>query len=336
MATIKCNVKSKSVRENYTGKNNHGVTGSPTNCRTPSLATAGRSLELRPNTMAFAATFTSLSSRPAAKSRRLYLRPAELLSSATESPRDGAKILAAIVEMAKADTDRFGCSAAQMRNRWPSVMSACAAVELRSISTARKVGPEWSDHSARTLMHTELCSAQTDACWQGHNSSATTRFVIRGPVHGWETKEMGKKTMNPADRNRADPLASHQSRELGSAQNVPTSGERGRHPAKLANVEMAIAIQRPRFRQARPSRRMEIRAEVHCRSEEGTALQRASRRGGRARVERTPALRSDSAGSRTRADGGIRGPNVRSALRFQTRSIHRGPRGILCGDLRCD
>jgi hypothetical protein len=76
MATVKCNVKSKSVREDYTGKNNDGVTVSRTNCRTASLATAGRSLELRPNTMAFAATFTSPSSRPAAKSRRLYLRPA--------------------------------------------------------------------------------------------------------------------------------------------------------------------------------------------------------------------------------------------------------------------
>jgi hypothetical protein len=137
MATVKCNVKSKSVRENYTGKNNHGVTGSPTNCRTASLATAGRPLELRPTTMAFAATFTSPSSRRAAKSRRLYLRPAELLSSATESPRDAAKILAAIVEMAKADTDRFGCSGGhvQLLAAGSKTLSRPRILALRLVST---------------------------------------------------------------------------------------------------------------------------------------------------------------------------------------------------------
>jgi hypothetical protein len=145
-------------------------------------------------------------------------------------------------------------------------------------------------------------------------------------------KKIAEKTMNPAHRNRADQLAGHESRELCSAQNVLTSGGRRRRPAKLANVEMAIAIQGPRCRQARPSRRMEIRAEVHYHSEEGTALKRASRRGGRVRVQRMPTLRSDSAVIRSRVDGGIRGPSVRSALRFRTRSTHRGPRGILCGD----
>src|SRR5580704_16587208 len=185
-------------------------------------------------------------------------------------------------------------------------------------------------------MHTELCSARTDACWHRHNSSATARFLIHGLVHGWETKEIAKKMMNPADRNRAAQLAGHQSRKPCNAQNVPTSGERQRRPAKLANVEMAIGIQRPRYRRARPSRRMEIRAEVHCRSEVGTALKRAARCGGRLRMERMPALRSDPAGSRSCGDGGIRGPNARSALRFRTRSIHRGPRGILCGGWRCD
>src|SRR5580704_7920227 len=185
-------------------------------------------------------------------------------------------------------------------------------------------------------MHTELCSARTDACWHRHNSSATARFLIHGLVHGWETKEIAKKMMNPADRNRAAQLAGHQSRKLCNAQNVPTSGERQRRPAKLANVEMAIAIREPRWRQARPSMRTENRAEVHYHSEVGTGLKRVPRRGGRSRVERMQAPSFESVASRSRAGGGIRGPNARSARRFRTRSIHRGPRGILCGDSRCD
>jgi hypothetical protein len=137
MAKVKRNVKSKRVRENYTGKNSDGATVSRTNCRAASLATAGRSLELRPNTMTFTEMFPSPSSSPAAKSQRLYLSPTKLLSSATESPRGGAKTAAAKVEMTKPDTDHFGCGAAQIRNRWLNVMSVCAAVAPTSILTAR-------------------------------------------------------------------------------------------------------------------------------------------------------------------------------------------------------
>src|SRR5271169_6312633 len=111
--------------------------------------------------------------------------------------------------------------------------------------------------------------------------------------------------MNQTHRNSAEQSAGHQWTALCEERNAPTSAERRRRLAKPPHIESAIATRKPRGREVRRSRRMEIRAEVHCHSEEGADLKRASRRGGRAQADRMQTLRSDSEGSRTRIDGGI-------------------------------
>lgn len=332
MGMVRHGVKRKGVRNNQIVKNNRGATVGRANCRTTSPATAGLSLELKSNTMKFAATFTSRGRRRGASSRRRV----ELLSSVAESRRDGAKAASAKVGMTKADADHFGCRAAQLRYRRPSVMSVGAADEQKAIAATRQVRPERIGHLSRMLMHTELRSAQTDLRRRGRKSSEPKYFLDHRLVLGAATIEIGKKTMNRAHHNSEEQLAGLQWTELRSSRSLPASAERRRRPAKPEHPESAIATREPRCLQVRLLTRMEIQAEVHCRSEAGTRLKRAPRCGGRVRVERMRALRSDPAGGRSRVGGGIPGPSVRSALRFQARSIRRGPREILCGDWKCD
>jgi hypothetical protein len=137
MVAIKRNTKRKSARKSQTGEKTGNAIVNRTNCVAASPVTTGTTLELRPNTVKFAATRTSRGGRLGAKSRRRYVRPAELLSSAAESRRDGAKTVAAKFELAKAGTNHFDCSAAENRSRRSDVMGASAAAEARSIPTAR-------------------------------------------------------------------------------------------------------------------------------------------------------------------------------------------------------
>src|SRR5271156_2573274 len=326
------NVDRKSVHANRADENNGGATDSRTKCRTVLPASTDFLPELSWNERKYAAMFRSRGFLSETQLRRRSRFAAELLSSAAESRRDGAKTVVVKVEFAQAGTADLNLGAAQGRHCSSNVMRADHALEAESSPTARQVRPARSSHSLRTLTKNERCSAQIDWCWQGHSSNVTKRFLIHGLVHGVRTKGMNRQPMNQARRNPAEKLATHQSSELCSGRNVPANAAQRRRLARPRTVGMADAIQQPRFREVRAWRRMETVGEVHCHSEEGTDLTRGLRRGAQAEVDRTRELRSESLRRRGRLDGGIREPNARIALRFRTRSIQRGADGILYGD----
>jgi hypothetical protein len=329
-------MKRRGARKNQIGKRTCDATTGRANCRAALPTTTVPSLGWRLNTMKFAATSTNRGHGSDAKARRLHLHLTESVSSAAESQRGGAKTGAAKSEMAKAGTVHYGRRAAQTRNRRPSVMHEQAAVETGQLPTSREARTAWNRHLSQTLMSTELRRTQTDLAWQGQCSSVTKRFLIHAVVHRVGTRGTSGNSMNQARRNSAEQLAGHRWTAPRNARNVPASAERRRRPAKPPHTESATATREPRYLQVRPSRRMEILAEAHCHSGEGTDLKPARRRGERIRLERLSAARSDLAESRSGIDRGIAGSIAQSAIRFRTRSIHQGSRETLCGGWRCD
>src|SRR5271156_3917023 len=135
-------MKRESGRKNQAGEIKGGAIVSGTKSGTASLTSTGSSLELMSNAMKATAMRAGRDRRSGVKSPR-HLRPAGLLSSATESRRDGAKAVAVKVEVAKAGADHFGCTAARIRSRQSSVMPAGAAVEARSIPRSHEARPVW-------------------------------------------------------------------------------------------------------------------------------------------------------------------------------------------------
>src|SRR5208282_2214928 len=165
------------------------------------------------------------------------------------------------VVVANAGTDHFRSGVVQMRFRCSNLMRTGARVESSFISTALKFPPEWSRQSWRMWTYIERRCARIDLSPRERRSSARRRFSFRGPARVGGT-EMDRKTTNQTHRDPAGELAGHLSPGLCSARNVPTSGERRKHPATPANVEAVIAIRRLRRRQIRPAKRTEIRSEV--------------------------------------------------------------------------
>jgi hypothetical protein len=178
----------------------------------------------------------------------------------------------AIVEMAKAGTAHFDSGAVQACVRCANVMRVGEIVEASSIPTARQDRAERSGHWSRMWTHTELRSARIDSSRRGCRSSVRKRFLIRGLARVDGREKMHRKPTDQAPRNLADRVVGHRAIKLRSARNVRANGELRRHSAKPANVEAIIAIHNLRCRQIAPSRRMEIRSEVHHHPAEETAL----------------------------------------------------------------
>lgn len=131
------NVDRKGVRTNRAGENNGGATDSRTKCRTVLPGSTDSLPELSSNERKYAAMFRSRGFRSETQLRRRYRCPAELLSSAAESRRDGAKPVVVKVEFAQAGTADLNLGAAQGRHLSSNVMRADHALEAESSPTAR-------------------------------------------------------------------------------------------------------------------------------------------------------------------------------------------------------
>lgn len=149
MVVAKMSMKRESAAKNQAGGNNGAAMVGRTNCKTAAEATDRPSLELASRAIRPDGIFTSRDHRRRPKSRRRYPYHAELFSFAAESQCDVAKAVVAIVEMAKAGTDRFGYGGLQMRIRCAVVMRRGASVGTPSIPTARPIRGWWGSHASQ-------------------------------------------------------------------------------------------------------------------------------------------------------------------------------------------